>query len=110
MDDFNVKREASDKKEISLLESKRKTEREKLLTAKKDIQNAMRAEKGLPPLDDIDDELEASDEDNEEDEPIDILLNETAEILNDLISPPKEQPVDTRTVNVKKNVITNNNL
>tara|TARA_R110002072_G_scaffold30092_1_gene94193 strand:- start:14471 stop:16603 length:2133 start_codon:yes stop_codon:yes gene_type:complete len=110
MDDFNVKREASDKKEISLLESKRKTEREKLLTAKKDIQNAMRAEKGLPPLDDIDDELEASGEDNEEDEPIDILLNETAEILNDLISPPKEQPVDTRTVNVKKNVITNNNL
>jgi carboxyl-terminal processing protease len=110
MDDLNVKREASDKKEISLLESKRKTEREKLLTAKKDIQNAMRVEKGLPPLDDTEEELEASDEESEEDDPIDILLNETAEILNDLISPPKEETVDTRTVNVKKPAATNNNL
>jgi len=110
MDDLTVKREASDKKEISLLESKRKTEREELLTAKQDIQNAMRAEKGLPPLDDTEEELEASDEENEEDDPIDILLNETAEILNDLISPPKEKTVDTRTVNVKKPAATNNNL
>ena len=110
MDDLNVKREASDKKEISLLESKRKTEREELLTAKKDIQNAMRVEKGLPPLDDTEEELEASDEESEEDDPIDILLNETAEILNDLISPPKENTVDTRTVNVKKPAVTNNNL
>lgn len=110
MDDLNVKREASNKKEISLLESKRKTEREELLTAKKDIQNAMRVEKGLPPLDDTEEELEASDEENEEDDPIDILLNETAEILNDLISPPKEKTVDTRTVNVKKPAATNNNL
>jgi carboxyl-terminal processing protease len=110
MDDLNVKREASDKKEISLLESQRKTEREELLTAKKDIQNAMRVEKGLPPLDDTEEELEASDEESEEDDPIDILLNETAEILNDLISPPKEETVDTRTVNVKKPAATNNNL
>ena len=110
MDDLNVKREASDKKEISLLESKRKTEREQLLTAKKDIQNAMRVEKGLPPRDDTEEELEASDEESEEDKPIDILLNETAEILNDLISPPKEKTVDTRTVHVKKPTVTNNNL
>ncbi len=107
MDDLNVKREASDKKEISLLESKRKTEREELLTAKKDIQNAMRVEKGLPPLDDTEEDLDASDE---EDDPIDILLNETAEILNDLISPPKENTVDTRTVNAKKPAAANNNL
>jgi len=110
MDDLTVKREASDKKEISLLESKRKTEREELLTAEKDIQNAMRVEKGLPPLDDTEEELKVSDEENEEDDPIDILLNETAEILNDLISPPKEKTVDTRTVNVKKPAATNNNL
>jgi len=110
MDDLNVKREASDKKEISLLESKRKTEREELLIAKKDIQNAMRVEKGLPPLDDLEEELEASDEESEEDDPIDILLNETAEILNDLISPPKQKTVDTRTVNVKKPAAANTNL
>ncbi len=110
LDDLNVKREANDKKEISLLESKRETEREKILTAKKDIQNAMRVEKGLPPLDDTEEELEASDEESEEDVPIDILLNETAAILNDLISPPKEKTVDTRTVNVKKHSSAKNNL
>jgi carboxyl-terminal processing protease len=110
LDDLVLKREASDKKEISLLESKRKKEREKTLTAKKDIENAMRVEKGLPPLDDTEDNVAASDEENEEDEPIDVLLNETAEILNDLISPPSKTNVDTRTVDAKKTVIQNNNL
>ncbi len=89
MDDLNVKRDASNRKEISLLESKRKKQREGLLTAKKDIQNAMRVEKGLPPLDDVKEELESSDEESEEDDSIDVLLNETAEILNDLISSPE---------------------
>lgn len=107
IDDLDLKREASDKKEISLLEKKRKQEREKMLATRKDIQNAMRAEKGLPPLDDIDEDAEASDE-KEEDEPIDILLNETAEILNDLIKPPKNQEVDMRTVKVKKAPVNNN--
>ncbi len=89
MDDLNVKRDASNKKEISLLESKRTKQREELLSANKDIKNAMRVEKGLPPLDDIREELEASDKESEEDDSIDILLNESAEILNDLISLPE---------------------
>lgn len=114
MDDLILKREASDKKEISLLESKRKKEREKTLTAKKDIENAMRIEKGLPPLAEADsnpdDVIDATNEDNEENEPIDVLLNETAAILNDLISPPKNKGVDTRTVNAKKPATSNNNL
>ncbi len=113
MDDMYLKREASDRKEISLLESTRKAERKKILTAKKEIQNAMRVEKGLPPLEDIDIndnvDITASDE-NEEDDPIDILLNETAEILNDLITPPKGNGVDTRTVDSKKNAVLNNSL
>lgn len=112
MDDLLLKREASDKKEISLLESKRKEEREKNLLAKKDIENAMRVAKGLPPLadTDMDVETEVTDDENEEDEPIDVLLNETAEILNDLISPPENKGVDTRTVQVKKPATTKNNL
>jgi carboxyl-terminal processing protease len=109
LDDFYLKREASDKKEISLLESKRKTEREKILAAKKGIQNAMRVERGLPPLADSENDADALNEENEED-PIDVLLNETAEILNDLISPPKDRKVDTRTVKVKKPAVINNNL
>ncbi len=109
MDDLYLKREASDRKEIPLLESKRKAEREKILAAKKEIQNAMRAEKGLPPLkDDEDTELSSTDEESEEEDPIDILLNETAEILNDLIKPPSGEKVDTRTVNSKKPAVLNN--
>lgn len=106
MDDLNLQREASERKEIPLLESKRKAEREKILAAKKQIENAMRAEKGLPPLkDDEEVDLTASNDDDE-DKPIDILLNETAEILNDLIKPP----VDTRTVNTEKPTVLNNKL
>jgi carboxyl-terminal processing protease len=111
MDDLYLKREASDRKEISLLESKRKTEREKILTAKKDIQNAMRIEKGLPPLETTEDDKEnITSDDNDEDDPIDVLLNETAQILNDLISPPKNNEVDTRTVKSVQAATSNNNL
>ena len=112
LEDLYLKREASEKKEISLLESKRKKEREKLLAAKKDIQNAMRKEKGLPPLtdDELDDEIELSNDTAEEDDdPIDVLLNETANILNDLILPPNDK-IDTRTVNVKKPAVLNDQL
>jgi len=113
LDDLYLQREASERKEIPLLESKRKEEREKLLAAKKTIQNAMRAEKGLPPLND-DEEIELSaiseDEIDEEDKPIDILLNETAKILNDLIKPPTGGKVDTRTVKSEKPAVLNNNL
>jgi carboxyl-terminal processing protease len=111
MDDLNLQREASERKEIPLLESKRKAEREKILAAKKEIENAMRAEKGLPPLkDDEEFDIAASDENDDDDEkPIDILLNETAEILNDLIKPPGNK-LDTRTVRSGKPAVLDNNL
>ena len=101
LDDLYLKREASNKKEISLLETKRKAEREKILTAKKDIKNAMRIEKGLPPITgELEDDLESNSEDEED--TIDILLNETANILNDLIIPPDNENIDTRTVKLKE--------
>lgn len=109
LDDLYLKRKTSDRKEISLLESKRKTERETILTAKKDIQNAMRVEKGLPLLGDSITDTEVSDG-NEDVEPIDVLLNETAKILNDLIIPPKDKGLDTRTVDAKKPIILNDSL
>ena len=56
----------------------------------------MRQEKGLAPLTDLDNISETSD-----DEPLDILLNEAAEILNDLILPQKN--IETRTVQILKN-------
>ncbi|MCZ6804652.1 MAG: carboxy terminal-processing peptidase [Proteobacteria bacterium] len=111
LDDLELKRKTSNRKEISLLESKRQTEREDILAAKKDIRNAMRVEKGLPLLDDSITNTEMSEEEEEEEvEPIDVLLNETAEILNDLIVPPKDNGNDTRTVNAKKPTILNKSL
>lgn len=111
LDDLDLKRETDDRKEISLLEHKRQAEREKLLETRKTIQNAMRVAKGLPPLDDDEFESELNDENREpEEEPIDILLNETAEILNDLIIPPGDNKTDTRTVKHNKPVKPDLNL
>ena len=107
LDDLALKREADDKKEISLLEDKRKQEREKRRAARRKIQNAMRGEKGLPPLaeDAADDEAESE---AEQDEAIDVLLNETANILKDLIAPADD--IDTRTVRHKEGAGANINL
>ncbi|MEM7027295.1 MAG: carboxy terminal-processing peptidase, partial [Pseudomonadota bacterium] len=110
LDDLELKRETSEKKEISLLESKRKQEREKLVNAKKEIQNAMRATKGLPPL--TDNEIEEADaeldEAEDQEDAVDVLLEETANILNDLISPPSNKAVDTRTVDTKSSKLDSN--
>ena len=99
LDDLALKREASDKKEVSLLEHKRKQEREKMLAAKRKIQNAMRKEKGLPPLAEEDEPDADETAKSEQEETIDVLLNETANILRDLIVPPDD--IDTRTVRLK---------
>ena len=99
LNDINSKQKNSIKKEISLLETKRKLEREKNEETKVDIENIMRQEKGLPPLDSSKNISENLDE--EKNEQIDVLLNEAAEILNDLIMP--NENIDIRTVQVLKN-------
>ena len=99
LNDINSKQKNSIKKEISLLETKRKLEREKNEETKVDIENIMRQEKGLPPLDSSKNISENLDE--EKNEQIDVLLNEAAEILNDLIMP--NENIDIRTVQALKN-------
>ena len=99
LNDINSKQKNSTKKEISLLETERKLEREKNEETKVDIENIMRQEKGLPPLDSSKNISENLDE--EKNEQIDVLLNEAAEILNDLIIPNKN--IDIRTVQALKN-------
>jgi len=99
LNDINSKQKNSTKKEISLLESERKLEREKNEETKVDIENIMRQEKGLPPLDSSKNISETLDE--EKNEQIDVLLNEAAEILNDLIMP--NENIDIRTVQALKN-------
>ena len=99
LNDINSKQKNSIKKEISLLETERKLEREKNEETKIDIENIMSQEKGLPPLDSSKNISENLDE--EKNEQIDVLLNEAAEILNDLIMP--NENIDIRTVQALKN-------
>ena len=75
---------ASEKKTVSLLKSERQDEREKLLETNLHIQNQFRIAQGLAPLS----KDEEPDEDEEQD-PIDVILDETAHILFDLISPTR---------------------
>ncbi len=77
-------RESRERKTVSLLQDTRKEEREKLQDAKFELENEFRIAQGLPPL-----EKNAAEEDENEDEvePVDVILEETANILFDLISP-----------------------
>ena len=84
---------------ISLLKTNRELERKETEEAKKNIENIIRQERGLPPLNDLKNISDTSN--NKPVEPVDVLLNEAAEILNDLIVPHKN--IDVRTVKVLKN-------
>ncbi|MBT7950566.1 MAG: carboxy terminal-processing peptidase [Gammaproteobacteria bacterium] len=75
---------ASDKKSVSLLKDERENEREKLLDTKLRLENEFRIAQGLEPL--AKDE-EADEAEKEELNTIDVILDETAHILFDLISP-----------------------
>jgi carboxyl-terminal processing protease len=75
---------ASKKKAVSLLKSERQDEREKLLETNLHIQNQFRIAQGLEPL-----SKDEEPDENEEQEPIDVILDETAHILFDLISPTR---------------------
>jgi len=85
-------KKGNDKKIISLQESKRKAERKQLLDMKHELENELRIVQGLKPLPQRDDTLEIDEFEEEEgddkDKPHDILLQETARILYDLIMIP----------------------
>ncbi len=84
LDEQRLVYEINEKKITSLQETKRKTERETLSTARKTLQNEFRIAQGLAPLDD-----ESDDQDFEDTEPVDVILNESARILEDLLIPPQ---------------------
>jgi len=85
----------SQRKTTSLLESRRKLEREQLLTARKKLQNESRKAQRLEPLEET-----ASEEEYNETEPLDVILREAARILADLINPvtPVSNPVTAKRI------------
>jgi carboxyl-terminal processing protease len=86
LEERNLVEEANERKSLSLLKSRREADRDQLAQTKRNLENELRIAQGLPPLPENTD-LEALEESGEaEDETkFDILLNETAKILDDLI-------------------------
>ncbi|MGI9303497.1 MAG: carboxy terminal-processing peptidase [Gammaproteobacteria bacterium] len=70
---------ARDRTSVSLLESRRKAERDRLEKENRERENTLRISLGLEPL------VDSENEEEEEFEPEDALLNEAAHILHDLI-------------------------
>lgn len=88
---LEIIRKNRDKKTISLNYDKRKAEREQIMNTKHELENELRITQGLVPLEKQTDTLSdnngetSENNENKEDKLYDILLQETAHILNDLI-------------------------
>lgn len=104
MDELRLLRDANARTEVSLNESKRKIERETLLLAQRKVENELRVAQGLEPLT----EAVSLEEDPGEDEgggdltteerkfePENVLLQESAHILIDLITPAHQTADNT---------------
>lgn len=94
VDEFKLADEANDRTTVSLQLDRRRAERDKLLTARSKLNNEFRIAQGLEPL--PENMAIAADEPGmdggdakhgEEVEPVDVLLQETAHILFDLVVP-----------------------
>jgi carboxyl-terminal processing protease len=91
LEQLELVKKSKNKKSVSLKKSKRKAEREQILDMKHELDNELRIVQGLDPLPKRDTSLEVDEFDEEEEEankPHDILLQETARILYDLIVLP----------------------
>ena len=84
----------SDRKSVSLMESRRKNEQDQLTKTKRALENEIRIAQGLPPLAD-DKEPENSEKDNKG---TDILLKESALILHDLVVSAQKLPAGIQAV------------
>lgn len=83
---IDLVRDNNEKTTVSLLESERIAERNRLMAGRKELQNEIRIAQGLDPLPE-DADLDDIDEEEVKDTS-EILLNETAMILHDLINYP----------------------
>jgi carboxyl-terminal processing protease len=90
---------ATDRKSVSLLESRRKSEQDQLTQARRALTNEIRLAQGLPPLaENADPGVEEKDSDKDN-KATDILLRESALILNDLVMFSGKQPAGVRSAN-----------
>jgi len=104
MQEHELLEKAADRKSVSLLESRRKSEQDQLLQTKRALENEIRAAQGLPPLA-AEAELDEKEEEKNEKDNIaaDILLKESALILHDLIVAEQKLPVELQAVQQGRN-------
>jgi carboxyl-terminal processing protease len=109
MEERNFIDAANERKSLSLLESKRKDERDQLAKTKRNLQNEIRLAQGLQPIPENTD-MEEFETDNEEiDDPKnDILLNETAHILFDQMNTGTLNPRELQAIQQDKPEALNN--
>ena len=104
LEQLELVKKNKDKKIISLKESKRKAEREHLLYMRHELDNELRIAQGLEPLPKKDTSLdvdEFEEENEDEDKPHDIQLQETARILYDLIVIPDSSSAELQALKVE---------
>ncbi len=106
-EELDLVKENSNKKMISLMESKRTNQRKDLTEAKERLENEFRSAQGLPP---IDKEKEDNNTIADSEKPIesDVILKESAKILNDLIVPISQTDNEMQTVKHIKTDYDNN--
>ncbi len=102
LEQLELVKKSNDKKTISLMESKRKAEREKLLDMRHELENELKIVQGLEPLPRRDDTVEIDEIDDKEEKPLDILLQEAARILNDLIQIPDSGSSELQALKIEK--------
>ena len=104
MDELRLLRDANEKTTVSLNEQTRRKEREALLVAQRRVENELRIAQGLAPLpetvslesdpqDHADTDTDADDDDKFE--PEQVLLQESAQILLDLVMPGHQTAANT---------------
>ncbi len=96
--EIDLIKESSEKKTVTLMKTKRSEQRSELEETKKDLKNEFRIAQGLPPIDDENDDAKAESEDEEDPIESDVILKETAKILNDLIIPIDQNLNNIQTV------------
>ena len=98
------------KKTTSLKESKRKVERDLILDMKHELVNELRVVQGLEPLPERDETVKIDEfvEEDDEVKPHDILLQETARILHDLIVIPDATVTELQALKIERSQTINN--
>jgi len=104
LEQLELVKKSNDKKSTSLNESKRKIERAQLLDMKHELENELRIVQGLEPLAKRDDSLaiDEFEEENDEDKPHDVLLQETVRILYDMIVIPDSSAAELQALKIEQ--------